>query len=263
MRKQKINFPVKLLLSVGIILLALAFVMGYILKVLTTSEYFKVKDVISQEAPGVDFSVFKGKNIFSIDLPYESENIVKFCPDCLRVRLARVLPDRIFVEFIRRKPVALVRLYRYFAVDQYGVLFDSPSVKNDSTLPLITGLDSKIFGAKLGKRCEVKELILVLSIIREAKNTRLLRDYQIQEIRVTGVDDIAISIVPKFNDDIAFVRRNSGFKKAIEVQISQGNIAQKVTVMAGLLNQEKNNLSNIKYIDLRFKEPVIRFRDAK
>jgi putative ubiquitin-RnfH superfamily antitoxin RatB of RatAB toxin-antitoxin module len=52
-------------------------------------------------------------------------------------------------------------------------------------------------------------------------------------------------------------------QKILEVRISQGNIVEKVAVMSGLMNQERNNLANIKYIDLRFKEPVIKFKDVK
>jgi len=263
MKKRKINFLVKPVLSGLVILLALAFILGYILKVLTTSDYFRVNDVIGEQMPGVDFSRIKGENIFTLDLYSEAENIARFCPDCLRVRLARVLPDRIFVEFVRRKPVALVKLYRNFAVDQYGVFFDSSSANGDFDLPVITGLDGKIFGAKPGLRCKVKELLLVLSIIKEANNTRLLRDYRLQEIKVNGLDDITISIAFKPDAEVSLPWRAREKQRTIEVRISQGGIHQKVIVMAGLLNQEQNNPGNIKYIDLRFREPVIKFKDAK
>ncbi len=263
MKKRKFNFPIKPLFLSLIILLVLAFIMGYIWRTLTTSDYFKVSDIIGKEVLNIDLSYLKGKNIFTLDLPGESATIAKVCPDCLRVRLARVLPDRVFLEFVKRKPVALVRLYRYFAVDQEGVFFPSSSGPQDSGLPLIIGLETKLFGIKPGKRCDVKELALALSIIKEVKKARLLKDFQIQKIEVAGVDDITVSmpLVPKssgYSDWQAIEKQ-----KFLEIKISQGNIVEKVAIMAGLINQEKQNLSNIKYIDLRFKEPVIKFKDAK
>ena len=48
----------------------------------------------------------------------------------------------------------------------------------------------------------------------------------------------------------------------LEVKISEGNIVEKIAIMSGLIKQEKGNLDKIKYIDLRFKDPVINFQDA-
>ena len=263
MKKRKDNFPVKPVVISAVIIIAIVFVIGYIRVVLATSDYFNVSGVTSREVPAGDFSYLKGRNIFSLDLKSESLNIAGKCPDCLRVRLTRILPDRLFVEFIRRKPVALVKLYRYFVVDQYGVFFGSLSNPGSLELPLVTGLDTKLFGITLGKRYATKELALVLNIINEFNKSSSLKSYRIQRIDFGTADDITIFIPINLNKETYFQWQPSVRQNILEVRISQGNILEKIAVISGLINQEKNNLNNIKYIDFRFKEPVIKFKDVK
>lgn len=263
MKRRKDNFPVKSVFLIIIIIIIIVFVISYIRKVLITSDYFNVNGVISREELNTDFSYLKGKNIFTLDLNGESVNIAKRCPDCLRVRLTRILPDRLFVEFIKRKPVALVKLYRYFIVDQYGVFFGSAVNPGELSLPLITGLETKLFGITLGKKCVTKELVLALGIIREFNKSFLLKGYQIKRIDVGTADDITIFIPIDFNKEAYSQWQAPEKQNILEVRISQGNIVEKIAVIAGLINQEKRNLGNIKYIDLRFKEPVIKFKDVK
>ncbi|MDD2927911.1 MAG: cell division protein FtsQ/DivIB [Candidatus Omnitrophica bacterium] len=263
MKKRKINFPARLLVFSLIILLALLFILGYIWRVLSAADYFLVRDVIANQACDIDLSYLKGKNIFSLSLSRESENIARFCPDCSRVRLARIIPDRIFVEFVKRQPVAFIKFYRYFAVDAEGVIFSSSLQPQDSGLPIILGLETKIFGPKTGKKYNNKELSVALLILKEAGKNRLFREYKIRKINVTGEDNITIQI-PILKGQDTYANWKAPEKNGIlEIKIGQGNIRDKVAIVAGLINQEKHNLDNIKYIDLRFKEPVIKFKDVK
>jgi hypothetical protein len=178
--------------------------------------------------------------------------------------LARVIPDRIFAEFVRRKPLAFIKLYRYFAIDEDGVVFPSSMQPDDSGLAVITGLETKIFGLKPGNKYESRELSMALLIIKEAARTRSLNDYKIQRVNVAGLDDITVEIpLPhpgkgRYADWAPVVK-----KQFLEVKFGRGNIMNKVAIMSGLINQEKQNLFNIKYIDLRFNEPVIKFKDVK
>lgn len=263
MKRRKDNFSFKPLLLGVVIIIAIAFLIGYIRRVLISSDYFNVNGIASREESNIDFSYLKGRNIFTLDLSRESSNIAKKCPDCSRVRLTRVFPDRLFVEFIKRKPVALVKLYRYFVVDQYGVFFGSLLNPGSLDLPLVTGLETKLFGITLGKRYVTKELVLVLSIIKEFNKSFLMQGYRIQRIDFGTADDITIFIPVNLNKDEYLQWPTPARENVLEVRISQGNILEKIAVISGLINQEKRNLGNIKYIDFRFREPVIKFKDAK
>ena len=263
MRKRKSNFPVKPLSFTLIIILASCFVLDYIWRILTSADYFRVKDIVSRGALSVDLSYLKGKNIFCLNLPREAASIARVCPDCSRVRLARVIPNRIYVELIRRKPVAFLKLYRFFAVDEDGVIFHSSMQPDASGLPVILGLETKIFGPKPGNRYANKELSVALLILKEAGRNRLLRDYKIQKVDVAGIDNITVQIPLPRRQSIYTDWNAPGENEFLEIKIGQGNIRDKIAIMAGLIKQEKQNLNNIKYIDLRFKEPVIKFKDAK
>ena len=263
MRRRRVNIPVKPLFIILAALVVAAFIIGYARQLLTTSDYFRVKDVAGPDLSSGEISRLKGKNIFLLDLPGEAMNISKSCPDCLRVRLARVLPDRLFAQFIKRNPVALVKLYRYFAVDQDGVFFESSLSPQDSGLPLITGLEGKLSGIKPGKGHKSKEMFLALAIIKEAAKFRNLRSYRIQRIDAVNADDITIFIPVGPEPALYLDWQAPQRQKILEVKISQGNIVEKIAIMSGLINQEKERLGDIKYIDLRFNEPVIKFKDAK
>ena len=49
----------------------------------------------------------------------------------------------------------------------------------------------------------------------------------------------------------------------LEVRLGADNIEEKVAILGGIFTQGKFDLGNIKYIDLRFKGPVIKNKDAK
>lgn len=263
MRRRKAVFPVKAGVSVLIIILALFSVLGYIWRILTTADYFKVTDIVTKEALSLDLSYLKGRNIFSLNLPKESYAIARSCPDCSRVRLARVLPNRVFVELVKRRPVAFIKLYRYFAVDENAVLFASSLQPDASDLPVITGLETKIFGPKPGNRYQSRELAAALSIIREAARTRLLRDYKISRINVAGIDNITLQIPITSSQGVYTDWKPPEKNQFLEIKVGEGDMRNKIAIIAGLINQEKRNLNNIKYIDLRFNETVIKFKDAK
>ena len=152
MKKNRVKLTFKvvlvLLLIIGIkILLTIHF-----FKLLTAWPYFSVKEVICSELLKCRFDYLKGQSIFAVNLAQEASEAGASCPDCLKVRLVRILPDRIFVEFVKRKPVAMVRLYRYFAVDRYGFFFNLASDMADTGLPVITGLEAKLSRVSAGMK---------------------------------------------------------------------------------------------------------------
>jgi cell division septal protein FtsQ len=217
---------------------------GYSLKVLKNLDYFKIKDIIVTEGTPDEFSYLKGRNIFRIDLTEEAKSISRFYPAYKKIRLIKGLPNRIFVDFVRRQPLGLIKLYRYFCVDQDRMLFDLPGEVGQMDLPIILGLETKIFGPKPGKEYNLKELELALNILKEARRNKRLRNHKITAINVANPAGAALVI-----------------DAGLEIRIGQGEIGNKIELLGNLLAQVKNDLPNIKYIDLRFNEPVIKLKD--
>ena len=210
---------------------------------LFTSQLFNVKTVTTNDR-SIDLTYLLGKNIFTLDLEREAQKLLNRFQDYNRIYLVRRLPDSIAVYLKKREPLAYVRLYRYFAVDQYGVLFDTDNKDGFSAqLPIIFGLENKIFGPKPGKSYrDVRELLLCLDLIREIKSVGALRKCAIKRI------------------DVASPAQLSFYWQYIEVKIGESNISQKLRLLSSILTQLGADLPKIKYIDLRFKDPVIKYK---
>lgn len=251
--------PSKSLIGCGIIFIALALVMGYIWGFLHTYEYFKITEIMGRNGSLQEFSYLKEKNIFGLDLRREAKRILEFYPECSKINLVRVLPNRIFVHFIKRKTLALVKLYKDFNVDEEGVFFYASGEPQEQVLPNIVGLKRNIFGAKPGRRY-IKELAPALNIIREFGKNKSLGNYRIRKIDLANPTNISVFVYSPFDYSMA---KTSVEKEAFEVKLGEDKIKEKISLLAGIITAEKKNISNIKYIDLRFKEPVIKFKDAK
>lgn len=266
MKKRKVKLPFKFIAFSIIIIVALGFTIGYLRNIVMNSDYFRVKEIMVKDST-IDkdnLSYLKGRNIFAINLKKESQFILDAYPDYTRVDLVRVLPGRLAANFVSRQPQALIKLYKYFAVDKDGILFNSLGAPEDSLLPVITGLETKIFGPKAGKKYDIKELNLALNIIKELNSNRLMKKCRVKRIDVRDIEEASlfIPLVVKSNSPSAL--KTSGPQEILlEVKIGQDNIKEKIIILAGLLLQTKSDLFNMKYIDLRFKEPVIKFKEKK
>ncbi len=244
MKGRRSFSPVKPVLSVLTIalLFALALFLG---RSLTRLHYFKIGYIICADDVRADLSYLKGRSIFSVDLRKESLYLSGLYPAYKSIRLVKVFPDRIFADLTERRPIAYVRLSRYFCVDDGLVLFEMPKQAQDEQLPLIFGLERRIFSPRLGVKSDSRELGLAVNIIKEARSNRILKDYQISKIDVPGLNNASFFIA-----------------RGLEVKISQEDVKSKIEILGSLINAEKDNLDNVKYIDLRFREPVIKLKDA-
>ena len=154
------------------------------------------------------------------------------------------------MQFIERKPVALIKLYRYFAIDETGAIFYIQGEQlPELDLPVITGLETRLFGPKPGVRYNIKELNLALEILREAKRTHILKYYKIRKVDVSNAANSSI-----------FIPIAQNITNDLEVKFGSNDITNKMAILAGLIINGKNDISGIKYIDLRFNEPVIKLQ---
>ena len=245
----KIHLPIKTLAAIIALVILALYSFGSFQR-LKNSDFFKIKEVLFRGNPGVDLSFLKGENLLSLDLDRESAYILGRSSGIKSVRLVRILPDRVLVDFIKRVPAAIVKLYRSFCVDSEGVLFDCSKDEQNAGLVEILGLDRKIFGPKPGKAYNnIKELSLALEVIKEIKGKLPQEGFQITLVDVSSPQD-ANFVLARQQDKI-------------QVKIGRSYIRDKITILDSLIHQQKDSLGKIKYIDLRFKEPVIKFKDAK
>jgi hypothetical protein len=262
MRKQKFDVPKKVIGGLLIILLAFSFIIGYIWKVLTTADFFAVKQVVVRNSDH-QFEYLKGRNILDLNLSYQAQQAYLRCPDCRKVRFARVLPDCIVVDFFKRKAVALVKFYKNFAIDEQGVLFLPTAQTQELELPVIYGLETKIFAPKPGMSYRRTELGLALKIINEFKANKSFAGFTLKRIDVASPGDTRFfMLIPKQTVNYILPPPQAEWL-GFEVRTGANNIRQKMMILGGLVIQARKEWANIKYIDLRFKEPLIKLKNVK
>lgn len=242
------------------LVLALILIPLYIFRSLADSDYFRVRDVVTNDMQADDFSYLKGKNIFALNIGDEAAKIRAAYPQCRSIRVIRVFPNRLFIEFIKRKPIAYVKLYKYFSVDDQAVLFFAPGQEERQDLPVIIGLETKIFGPKPGRQYNIRQLNAALEVLALIRKNKALRQYYPKSIDVSDPAGMSL-LMPVFPKGAA--APSAGRQYLFEAKLSYDNLAEKIIILAGLIAQARPETANIKYIDLRFKESVIKLNDTK
>jgi cell division septal protein FtsQ len=251
--------------------------MGYAGILLTNSGLFGVRDIVVRERnrQGALLPVeeayaaplrkrlmhLKGRMLFSIGLESAAQTLQQQYPAYRSIVLLRVPPDRVVAVFERRVPVASLKLYRQFLVSDDGVLLTAlPGVAVDD-VPLITGLETRIFGPKAGKRYTARELTLALYLIRDMGAVASPQGYRVASLDVANLDDITVKLVPRARAPSMALAAPEMLP--FEVRISEERIAEKLKILGELVGQLRRNENEISYIDLRFGEPVIKLHEKK
>jgi cell division septal protein FtsQ len=260
MKKQK--SPAFLKIGVIVVLLALtaALFVFFLFKAVTTSPLFCIQEVVYNEESGtVDLAHLKGRNIFTVNLREEAEYLGRNYTSYSTVRIVRILPNRIFVDFLKRKPVAQVRLSRPFYVDKDGVLFD---MGEPVAVPLIIGLEGKIPSPLAGRQYRIKELVRALMFIDEFNGNDFLRTFSLKKIVVSTPS--VLTVFMSVAVPLAYEGKGGVPPAAeeMEVRIDANTIRQKVALLTNVLRHVNMSPANISYIDLRFNDPVVKFKEG-
>lgn len=263
MRKPKLHkftfrktFPLTGRFLAALIALAMLVFLGqHATRILKLSNYFLVTEVMSNKDEADFLSYLKSVNIFDIDLSKESTYLSQQYPDYRYVRLYRILPNRLYVDFAKRKPVAQLKLYRYFYVDEESVLFEPSMHPAQGEFALITGLETRLFGPKIGSKYELKELSLALRLVKIVEKSRALKNYRLSRVDVADLGNILmfLTTLP------AHLSPGQQGADRLEVRLNDAQPENSIDILGGILTQVKDDAASIKYIDLRFKEPVIKF----
>lgn len=255
MKKENSRLPLKLIASACVSVIALIFFSITVTQALKKSDYFKIREIVYKESGPLNLSHLAGRSIFSLNLKEEAETAIKIYPMYKKITLVRVMPNRIFADALKRKPLAYIKLDKYFYIDDEAVIFQMPEQQEILRLPQIFGLDKKISGALPGKKYNIKELNLALEIIKETARNPKLKDYNIKKIDLIGPGNISFFV--------NFIREEGAVPKILEIRAGFDNIEEKINVLGALFAQIKEDYKRIKYVDLRFKEPLIKFSDVK
>lgn len=208
------------------------------------SSYFNLTDIkiidsqrVSELNEKAFFKLYKGRNIFDVDVKFISDRIKNDFPVIKEAHVTRVLPNRLEIEIIPRVAAALVKSNGHFPVDRSGVVL--PSRMESEDLPVITGL-SYLFLPRAGEKLNNPQLESAFLLLDALRKNNIMRDY-----KVTAID-------ASNHKNLSFYLANS-----IEVKIGDEGFPEKLKMLKMALARKDLDKDSIKYIDLRFRDIVI------
>ncbi len=230
-----------------IIFLFIGFVLftGYVnaVEFLTSSPLFEIKDVmIDRSIQFIDLRALKdlkGTNIFKVDIKKVDHQIAQHYPYIAQLRVVRQLPDRILILAKKRDPLMQV-LYKkkYLLLDTEGVALYFTLQPAD--LPQVYGIPLDRDWLFLGRTIRGPELGKVVDILNAFKQSPYLRRWHIHAVQAGNLSKIDLLV-----------------GENMHVILDQEDTQDKIVLLQMLISTNKIDLNRVKYIDLRFKEPVI------
>jgi len=210
---------------------------------LLRSEMFSIHDVyVEKSIEFIDKSqliALKGKNIFSVDLEQMHRRILKQYPQISQLHIVKELPDNIKILAKKRDPVfALILKGKYLLVDREGVAMYY--VDKPVGLPVVYGVTGSSVKITLGARIKFQLVQEALNILSAFKSHP-----QVARLKVTDMD--------LGNASRLTITCAGGFK----VLLDKENYVAKLDMLEMLLVGRKVDFNTVKYVDLRFNEPVL------
>lgn len=247
MAKKKIDIPT-IYIRNGIIVFFLLFVGLVIVRsaneFITTSPLFAIKAVTT--SADVEFlqprvlRQYQGVNIFAIDLKRVHKEIRSIYPQIYNLRVERHFPDTLHVIAQKRDAFAQVLAKQnYLTIDKDGVIIYVDK-KPLPGLVLIKTAKLDKYKMVLGSKINVPEIMAGMDTIQAFKSNAGISRYPISDIEADNLSKITFNIGPE-----------------LQIIIDKDEIPQKLGKLSFLIAQKKLNFHEVKYIDLRFKEPIV------
>jgi len=213
---------------------------------LSTSSYFSIKKIetfghenLSSYSASSILNRYKGKNIFSVDVKAIERQVRDFSVDIDTSMVRKTLPDTITIVLAVREPCALVKDETYLPIDAEGVILANIKSTAWKRLPVITGVTLRKKEISQ-KKCESKNITVALELLAEIKRSGILRECDVSSVDVSDYKNPTFSI-------------NDG----VEIRVGLGSFRDALQSLKSMLKDPKLSLSQVRYIDLRFKDAVI------
>ena len=217
---------------------------------LRRSDYFKVRNIdlrsvfLDQRSLAFThhqlWSLYKGKNIFTVNLKSAAASLQDTDPDAKDVVVRIAPPDKLVVDMKFRKPVAIVRSTKDYPVDEDGFVLSSIAAGQYlKDLPVIEGVYIK-YEERRGKKSVSKNLKLALELLSEIKKSNIIERYGVSAIDAKDLRNISLYL-----------------KNGLEIRMGSENFKERLETLKSTLKDPRLAVDKIKYIDLRFENVVI------
>jgi cell division septal protein FtsQ len=218
---------------------------------LTSSDTFRI--VAIQTPSDSPFEIpegVRGQNLWTIDLQSLAAMLQAQQPQYRWVRVTRVPPHTLRIDARERIPAAQVQLAQWHLVDDDGYIFKESSAKPFEGRIMLRGIGETKAPLKLGRRNEGERLRLGLRLIVQLRQSPHLRGHQLASLDVSDPQQVSFVM----DDDIE-IRCGSH-------QELMGQLGRLSTVLLRVQRQSLplpagEGYAHIRYVDVRFPEPVI------
>ncbi|MCX5693054.1 MAG: cell division protein FtsQ/DivIB [Candidatus Omnitrophica bacterium] len=181
-----------------------------------------------------------GSNIFLVDLKNFKDRIELKHPELRDIVVRRALPNKLIVQARRRLPVAQIYGDRLYLIDKDGV-FLTDTKNSGEGIPLISGIRVSPFrGSSVQKEKINKALFLIYAL----SVNRKLSGYKIKTIDIADSRNISFFL-------------NASDAEKVEIKIGESEFNKRLDVLATVLEQLGRDIDRVKYIDLRFEDPIV------
>ena len=183
-----------------------------------------------------------GANIFLVDLKNFKERIEADHPELRDIVVRRALPDRLIVQARQRLAVAQVYGDRMYSIDKDGVFLLYANSSAEENIPLISGIRvaSPVRNSSVQKEKISKALFLIDALTANKK----LSKFQIKTIDIADSHNISFFLSAKDAEKV-------------EIKIGDSEFNKRLDVLATVLEQLGQDIGKVKYIDLRFEDPIV------
>ncbi len=246
-RKEAEKYLLKLLV-ISVVIIILFFTGPKIYNFILNTPYFQIKDIRIEglqtlsQSQVLDFSgLHLGENIFKINLK-KTKSKIESCPIVKYVKISRNWPNSILINVKERMPIGLIkRDDQLYGLDEERVIFKLISEDPVIRLPLITGINNDLV---IGKIKDNFRLNTAVNLLEEFLNVALPISDQILIIDLSDIEYIILET------------KNCG-------KIRLGNIdfnvlRKKLKQLCCVLEDIKEKTMTVEYIDLRFKNIVVK-----
>lgn len=224
---------------------------------IASSSYFQVRDI---EVAGLSDARYVGLlreeivgvNTFRLDVRDLADRIRRKYPNFYSVVVTRVLPSRLVITAKERVPVAVLKRDAYYLFDAEGVVLSSFSDGDIFDLPRIDGLENKLPKIRVGAAYSVPGLSPALGLAKILKAER----HRIEKSVAGKINVRPIKIDAVQPGNLSFYLGD-----ALEIKVGGGDFESRLRLFPAILDSIAGGLTDVRYIDLRPKEPVVASKD--
>ncbi|MBI4845960.1 MAG: FtsQ-type POTRA domain-containing protein [Candidatus Omnitrophica bacterium] len=217
------------------------------------SPYFEISEieVIDHDVDKIDYPLARIKdnlNIIKVDLPGIAKSIEREYADIQKAQVKRVLPNKLIIEVLRRRPVAQIAVpvnkksqnnTNFFTVNNEGFILANIGSNPSRKLARINGVETAINEIEIGRSYFKTNLESALVLLEIFSRDEFFEQYKITQIDIESPANMAFFI-----------------NNQLEVKIGNRNLQKRIEKLAVILRNEKIDLTKGYYIDLRFNDFV-------